>query len=213
MWPIHTCTSTKFFCQQIGVGGLVEVEVEHLAVAAPVAAKVEDHALVLALCLGQPGGDVSRGIGGLGVDVLAAYTRARGAGLRGNRRNRCRRMAAGPQEHADHAQKTDRRQGRTTAPSPSAWSSGLARASCGIAFESSYGLSWSRSGSLDEACSGRSARSWRLPPAAFLRSRAGARPRRAGRTTGFHHARGDARDAKPFLLQANRALVYSGGKR
>ena len=42
MWPIQTCTSDIVLLQQIGVRRLVEVDVQHLAVAAPVAAKVQD---------------------------------------------------------------------------------------------------------------------------------------------------------------------------
>ena len=56
--------------EEFGVGLLVEVDVEDLAVAAPVAAEVEDDALVLALACGDGGGDVGAGVRGLGVEVL-----------------------------------------------------------------------------------------------------------------------------------------------
>ena len=50
---------------------IVEVEVEDLAVAAPVAAEVEDDAFVgLGGCL-EGGGDVSLGLGRFGIDVVA----------------------------------------------------------------------------------------------------------------------------------------------
>ena len=56
--------------EEFQVGALVEVDVEDLAVAAPVAAEVQDDALVLAAGLGEGGGDVGGRIGGLGVEVL-----------------------------------------------------------------------------------------------------------------------------------------------
>ncbi len=52
---------------------VVKVEVQHLAVAAPVAAKVEQDALVLALGLGQSGSDLSGWNGGLGVMCCGVY--------------------------------------------------------------------------------------------------------------------------------------------
>ncbi len=61
----------EVFCEQFSVGLLMEVDVEDLAVAAPVAAEVEDDAFVLAACLGDGGCDVGGGVRGGGVDVLA----------------------------------------------------------------------------------------------------------------------------------------------
>ena len=49
---------------------MVEVDVEDLAVAAPVAAEVEDDALVLEAGLLEGGGDVGFGIGVCGVEML-----------------------------------------------------------------------------------------------------------------------------------------------
>src|SRR5665213_2007792 len=69
----------EIFIEQFRVGGLVKVDVENLAIAAPVAAKVQDHAFVLTLCLGQPGCDIGGGISGLGVEMLR---RGRGNRLR-----------------------------------------------------------------------------------------------------------------------------------
>ncbi len=48
----------------------MHVDVEDLAVAAPVTAEVEDDALVLGPRLLEGGGDVGFGIGGLGVEML-----------------------------------------------------------------------------------------------------------------------------------------------
>ncbi len=60
----------KVFGEELGVGALVVVDVEDLAVAAPVAAEVEEDALVFAAGLGEGGGDVGGGVGGLGVEVF-----------------------------------------------------------------------------------------------------------------------------------------------
>ena len=60
----------EVFGEEFGVGALVIVDVEELAVAAPVAAEVEEDALVFAAGLGESGGDVGGGVGGLGVEVL-----------------------------------------------------------------------------------------------------------------------------------------------
>ena len=40
MWPMKTCTTTNRLSRMAWLGGFVHVDVEHLAVAAPVAAKV-----------------------------------------------------------------------------------------------------------------------------------------------------------------------------
>jgi hypothetical protein len=53
------------FGEEFGVGALVIVDVEDLAVAAPIAAEVEDDALVFAAGLGESGVDVRGGVGGL----------------------------------------------------------------------------------------------------------------------------------------------------
>ena len=55
--------------EQLGVGLLTEVNVEDLTVAAPVAAKVEDDALVLAGSGGQSIANFSVGVGVFVVDV------------------------------------------------------------------------------------------------------------------------------------------------
>jgi hypothetical protein len=60
----------EIFGEEFGVGTLAVVDVEKLAVAAPVAAKVEENAFVLAAGLGEGGGDVGSGVGGLGIEVL-----------------------------------------------------------------------------------------------------------------------------------------------
>ena len=57
----------EMFGKELGVGAMVVINVEHLAVAAPVAAKVEQYAFVLAACLGDGDGDIGRGVGTLGV--------------------------------------------------------------------------------------------------------------------------------------------------
>jgi len=60
----------EMFREKFGIGTLVIIDVEDLAVAAPVAAKVEDDALVLATSLSKGGGDVGGGVGGFGVEIL-----------------------------------------------------------------------------------------------------------------------------------------------
>jgi hypothetical protein len=55
--------------EELGVGALMVVDVEDLAVAAPVAAEVEEDAFVLAGGAGDGDGDVGRGVGGVGVEV------------------------------------------------------------------------------------------------------------------------------------------------
>jgi hypothetical protein len=55
--------------EQFGVGGLLVVVVEDLAVAAPVGAEVEEDTLVLAAGGGHGCGDVGAGVCGLGVEV------------------------------------------------------------------------------------------------------------------------------------------------
>ena len=60
----------EIFGEEFGVGALAVVDVEELAVAAPVAAKVEEDAFVLAASLGESGGNVGGGVGGLGVEIL-----------------------------------------------------------------------------------------------------------------------------------------------
>jgi hypothetical protein len=67
------------------VFGLVEVEVQDLAVAAPVAAEVEDDAFVLAACGFEGGGDVLAGAGDVGEDV-GVRQRLLGGGDGGKRR-------------------------------------------------------------------------------------------------------------------------------
>jgi hypothetical protein len=56
--------------EEITIRRLVEVEVEDVAVAAPVAAEVEDDALVLGGGLPNSGGYVGLGVRGFGVEVL-----------------------------------------------------------------------------------------------------------------------------------------------
>ena len=55
--------------EELGVGALVVVNVEELAVATPVASEVEEDAFVLAAGLGDGDGDVGCGVGALGVQV------------------------------------------------------------------------------------------------------------------------------------------------
>jgi hypothetical protein len=56
--------------EELGVGGLMEVDVEDLAVATPVATEVEDDALVVAASLLEGVCDIYLRVGGLGVEVL-----------------------------------------------------------------------------------------------------------------------------------------------
>ena len=69
----------EVFGEDLGVGTLVIVDVEDLAVTTPVAAEVEEDALVLAAGADEGGGDVGVGVGGLGVEVLVGVR----SGLRG----------------------------------------------------------------------------------------------------------------------------------
>ncbi len=62
------------------VAGVVEVEVQHLAVAAPVAAKVEQDALVGRGCGLEGGGNVGFGLRRIGIDIAAG-----GAGRAGGK--------------------------------------------------------------------------------------------------------------------------------
>ena len=57
--------------EQGQVAGVVEVDVEHLAVAAPVAAKVEQDALVGLRGGVEGGGQVGLGLRWIGIDVAA----------------------------------------------------------------------------------------------------------------------------------------------
>ena len=56
--------------EDLGVGALVIVDVEDLAVTAPVATEVEDDAFVFAAGADEGGGDVGGRVSGLGVEVL-----------------------------------------------------------------------------------------------------------------------------------------------
>ncbi len=53
--------------EQLGVGGLLVVVVEDLAVATPVGSEVQENTLMLAACCDHGGGDVVAGVCGLGV--------------------------------------------------------------------------------------------------------------------------------------------------
>ena len=75
----------KVFGEEFGVGALVIVDIENLAVAAPVASEVEDDAFVFATGTDESGGDVGGGVGGLGVEVLVDLI----DDLRGGLRRRC----------------------------------------------------------------------------------------------------------------------------
>jgi hypothetical protein len=55
--------------EELEVGRLMEVDVEDLAVAAPVSTEVEDDTLVLGAGLGEGGGDVGLGVSGGGIEV------------------------------------------------------------------------------------------------------------------------------------------------
>jgi hypothetical protein len=59
----------KVLCEQFGVGRLLVVVVEDLAVTTPVGAEVEEDTFVLAAGLDHGGGDVGAGICGLRVEV------------------------------------------------------------------------------------------------------------------------------------------------
>jgi hypothetical protein len=60
----------KVFVEEFEVGTLVEVDVEDLAVATPVAAEIEDDAFVFEAGLFEGSGDVAFGIGLCGVEML-----------------------------------------------------------------------------------------------------------------------------------------------
>jgi hypothetical protein len=86
----------ELLIEQCEVWRLVEVDVEDLAVAAPVAAEVEDDALVFAAGLGECGVDVRRGVGGLGVEVLVDLIDDLRGGL--SRRRGCEDKEKGREE-------------------------------------------------------------------------------------------------------------------
>ena len=56
--------------EELGVGALVHVDVEDLAITTPVAAEVEDDALMFGTGLLEGSDDVGGGIGSLGVEML-----------------------------------------------------------------------------------------------------------------------------------------------
>jgi hypothetical protein len=60
----------KILFQKIRVGGLMEVDVENLAVAAPVAAEVEDDTFVFDAGLLESGGDIGLGVRLCGVEMF-----------------------------------------------------------------------------------------------------------------------------------------------
>src|SRR3979411_1617663 len=60
----------EVFGEEFGVGTLVIVDIEDLAIAAPVAAEVEEDVLVFAASTVESCGDIGGGAGGLGVEVL-----------------------------------------------------------------------------------------------------------------------------------------------
>jgi hypothetical protein len=66
--------------EEFQVGALMEVDVENLAVTAPIAAEVEDDSLVLQAGLFESGGDFGFGVGFCGVEVFL-YCGHRGYGL------------------------------------------------------------------------------------------------------------------------------------
>ena len=70
----------EVICKQVSVGLLIEVDVENLAVAAPVAAEVDDDAFILAAGLGDCGFDVGGGVRGGGVDVFGDKRESRCGG-------------------------------------------------------------------------------------------------------------------------------------
>ena len=57
----------KVFLEEFSVGTLMVVDVENLAIAAPVAPEVEQNSLVFAVGADESGGDVRVSVGGLGV--------------------------------------------------------------------------------------------------------------------------------------------------
>ena len=85
----------KVFGEDLGVGTLVIVDVEDLAVSTPVAAEVQEDALVLATGADDGGSDVGGGVGGFGVEVLvdvrgglSGRLRQRGGGEEGKEESR-----------------------------------------------------------------------------------------------------------------------------
>jgi hypothetical protein len=60
----------EVFVEELRVGGLMEVDVEDLAVAAPVTTEVEDDALIVAACLLEGVCNIDLRVGGVGVEVL-----------------------------------------------------------------------------------------------------------------------------------------------
>jgi len=66
--------------QERGVGGFVRVNVEDLAVAAPVATEVDEDALVSTVGLGDGGVEIVLGGGDFGVDVLGGGRNLSGEG-------------------------------------------------------------------------------------------------------------------------------------
>jgi hypothetical protein len=66
----------EVFGEKLSVGTLVIVDVEYLAVAAPVAAEVEEDAFVLAARLGDGSGDVGLGVGTFRVEMRVGLEEA-----------------------------------------------------------------------------------------------------------------------------------------
>jgi hypothetical protein len=67
-----TWTRTKLASRMGRFFGIVEVDVQHLAVAAPVAAEVDEDALVGLRGGLEGGGQVGFGLAGIGIDVALA---------------------------------------------------------------------------------------------------------------------------------------------
>ena len=94
--------------EELGVGTLMEVDIEDLAVAAPVAAEVYEDALVRAVGLGDAGFQVFIGVGDRGIEIFLdrrrhghGDARSVGDGRRSGRnggRGRRRFLAAGDEE-------------------------------------------------------------------------------------------------------------------
>jgi len=70
----------EVFGEELVIGGLVSVDVEDLAVAAPVAAEVDEDALVLAVGQGDGGVEIVLGGGDFGIDVFGRGTLGDGSG-------------------------------------------------------------------------------------------------------------------------------------
>src|SRR5476649_1403116 len=67
------------------IGGIVEVEVEDLAVAAPIAAKVDQDTLVIGRSGLESGGQIGPGLRGVRIDVASSGVRgAGGTGQQGS---------------------------------------------------------------------------------------------------------------------------------